>query len=247
VVDYYGFDRMTVTIAMSYTDRVLWRKVSQLQGGTTDKDSIGSSRGSSYEDHTSFLQLLAVASLYLAIKLFEKHRQIHEMLFDFVLMSKGKFSADEITRMESRILTDLEWNVVQMPIPQQFMYHFMKFTCLSFPSMSKTSARKIMNHANYFMEVIAFDNAFAHVNASVIASAALMIAIKLINDTYAADAIRSMLEHTVMARKPFTSSCTTCCCGGVGGTMMVSRLDIILHVMTRMDAYIKKHGAHDVV
>jgi Cyclin len=246
VVDYYNFDRITVTMAMCYIDRVLWRKVSRLllvegivRTNTTDTTSRTESRRNHQQDkNKSFLQLLAVASLYLAIKLFEKHYPIHNMLVDLVLMSKGKFSADEIIGMESYILKELEWNVVHVPVPQHFLHHLLKLAYVSFPAMNKSSANKIMNHANYFIEVVAFDNSFAQESASVIASAALLISIQqlLANDTYASDAIRATLEHTIMTRKPLPYSF----CGGI----MMSRMEIIQHVMERIDNFVTKHLHH---
>jgi hypothetical protein len=231
VVDYYSFDRITVTIAMSFMDRVLWKKASRL----VLEGSVDTSTNSLDSRTKDDLQLLAVASLYLAIKLFEKHNHIHEMLFDFVLMSKGKFSANEITGMESYILKELEWNVLHKPMPQQFLHHVMKLACLSYPGMSKASARQIMNHANYFIEVVVFDNSFAKVHASVIASAALLISVKLTNDAYASYAVRATLDNTVMTRKPLSSH-SSCGCMSI-----MSRLEFILHVMANMDAFTTKH------
>jgi len=127
-------------------------------------------------------ELLAVTSLYLAVKLFEKKRGfLGGLLCDFVVMSKGRFVAEDITKMEMEILELLLWRV-HPTTPQLFSCHFLKLFSRS-SSMSKSSIQMILEVSNFIIELALFDSSLIIEKPSSIASAAILIAMKGMNDT----------------------------------------------------------------
>lgn len=100
VVDHFGFDRGVVSIALDYLDRVVALKT----------------RSSGHSMHRREFQLIAVTSLYLAIKLhgetdsFDGPRRKLKIQA-YVTLSRGLFSVETLEAKELEILELLQWNV----------------------------------------------------------------------------------------------------------------------------------------
>ena len=100
VADHFGFEREAVSIALNYLDRAVAIKAREIDGPVPRRD----------------FQLIAVASLYLALKL---HGETDDVdgprrrlrLQAFVELSRGLFSAETIERMETELLGMLQWRV----------------------------------------------------------------------------------------------------------------------------------------
>jgi hypothetical protein len=100
VVDHFNFDREVVSFALNYLDRTVAIKVHSSQESLGKRD----------------YQLLAVTSLYLAIKL---HGEIDDIdsprrklrIGAFTELSRGFFQEDVIEKTERDILSALKWRV----------------------------------------------------------------------------------------------------------------------------------------
>ena len=100
VVDHFGFDREVVSIALNFLDRVIAHTTETTNASVPRKE----------------FQLVAVTSLYLAIKLHgetdaaegaPRKLRIHA----FVELSRGMFSIETLETMERGILASLDWHV----------------------------------------------------------------------------------------------------------------------------------------
>lgn len=149
-----------MTIAMSYFDRMLWKVVS-------------------CDAPEPCHELLAVATLYLAVKLFEKRRC--NILRDFVLMSRNQLTAQQITGMESELLSMLSWHV-HPTTPQLFSFYFLKLLSKSSSLVGKKYARNILEMANFIIELAVFDNSLVQEKPSAIAGASILIAMQTSDD-----------------------------------------------------------------
>jgi hypothetical protein len=153
VVDHFDLHREVVSITMSHLDRYL---------GTCD----------SSVDKNSF-QLLAMTSLYLAIKLNEyKHLIIpgSKSSMDTILqLSRGFFTLEQMEKMECNILQRLQWHV-HPPTPQLFVKHF-----LFFFSPEEHDAHDL---AQFLAELSVMDYFFVSYKPSEVAIAALLNAIE---------------------------------------------------------------------
>eukprot|EP00547_Thalassionema_nitzschioides_P016094 CAMPEP_0194234660 /NCGR_PEP_ID=MMETSP0158-20130606/2346_1 /TAXON_ID=33649 /ORGANISM="Thalassionema nitzschioides, Strain L26-B" /LENGTH=349 /DNA_ID=CAMNT_0038967923 /DNA_START=38 /DNA_END=1087 /DNA_ORIENTATION=- len=100
VVDHFGFDRGVVSIALDYLDRVVALKT----------------KSSGLSMHRREFQLIAVTSLYLAIKLHGETDTLDAprrklKIQAYVTLSRGLFSIETLEAKELEILELLEWNV----------------------------------------------------------------------------------------------------------------------------------------
>jgi hypothetical protein len=103
VVDFCKFRRETVGIGMSYLDRYL----AALDNRTAVTDR-------------KFYQLVAMTSLYIAIKIHEPLEMETSLLAD---LSRGCYTDLQIAEMELEILEALEWRLAG-PTPLCFVQHF---------------------------------------------------------------------------------------------------------------------------
>lgn len=100
VVDHFGFDREVVSIALNYLDRVVALKTESSPDGTTKRE----------------FQLIAVTSLYIAIKLHGETDSVdgprRKLRIDaFVELSRGFFQVEVIEAMERNIIESLDWRL----------------------------------------------------------------------------------------------------------------------------------------
>ena len=197
VVDHYGFDRETVTIAMSYFDRMLWKAVSN------------SSPPPCHE-------LLAVTCIYLAVKLFERMDRRSYLLRDLVLMSRRKFTKEEIVEMEAEILSTLSWHV-HPTTPRLFSFYFLRVMSRNAARSAArngasstlarsfdSSIRKVLEMANFIIELSSFESAVVQERPSAIAGAAIRLAMKELK-------LDAQIPTSVFCDHDTTSMNTSCC------------------------------------
>jgi len=147
VVDYYALERQTIVVGMSYLDRY------------TAQTSSFSKNG---------YQLAALASMYLAIKLYEPRKGKG---MDFTQLCKGSFTQDDMIDMEKKLLFSLSW-LVHPPTPQAFARSFLQLLPSSLTLFGK---QKIFEVSNYLIELTVFLSGY---KASTIACASFLIAIR---------------------------------------------------------------------
>jgi lipoyl(octanoyl) transferase len=100
VVDHFGFDREAVSIALNYLDRTVALKIGSSDDNMTKRE----------------FQLIAVTSLYIAIKLHGETDAIdgprRKLRIDaFVELSRGFFKVEVIEAMERNIIESLDWRL----------------------------------------------------------------------------------------------------------------------------------------
>jgi hypothetical protein len=154
VVDFCKFRRETVATSMSYLDRFLCTKDGQ---------------------HALFdrkhYQLVAMTTLYMAIKLHEPLEMETSLLAD---LSRGCYNEEEIAKMEQRILQALNWRI-QGPTALSFVQHFL---ALLPDSVHPAVATAIMDYARYQTELATSDYSLVDTKFSHVALAAIMNAVE---------------------------------------------------------------------
>jgi len=166
VVDYFNFERELVSVSLSYLDRYL-------------------SKSHRWRD-TIRVQLAAVTSLYLAIKLYGI-RKVSLSLF--VKLSKGRFSMDHILAMEGVILEDLSWKV-HPPTTLSFVNHFL--VVLNSESEISAMKHRVNEISRFLTELSAMEYAFVSLKPSSIALACILNAMDKLR--VSKQAVRSFTE-----------------------------------------------------
>eukprot|EP00956_Cyclotella_meneghiniana_P045838 scaffold386881_cov53-Cyclotella_meneghiniana.AAC.1 len=150
VVDHFDFDREIVAISMSYLDRYLAAR------------SV----------NRRIFQLVAMASLYLAMKLYEPGKILMSSLIDG---SRGYFLEEHIVTMEDAILQSLGW-LVHPPTA----YSFVKMMLLLLPrSMSPKDRHDTNELARFLTEMSVCDYWFVTKKPSNVALASLINALEI--------------------------------------------------------------------
>jgi hypothetical protein len=114
IVDHFGFDREVVSIALNYLDRAVALKTESSTDGTTKRE----------------FQLIAVTSLYIAIKLHGETGSVsgprRKLRIDvFVELSRGFFQVEVIEAMERTIIKSLDWRL-NPPTSLRFINNFLR-------------------------------------------------------------------------------------------------------------------------
>jgi hypothetical protein len=155
VVDFCKFRRETVAISMSsFLDRYLCTKVGR----------------SALIDRKDY-QLVAMTTLYMAIKLHEPLEMETSLLAD---LSRGCYNEVEITRMEQSILVALEWRI-NGPTTLSFVQHFL---ALLPDTVHPAVATAIMDYARFQTELATSDYSLVSTLYSHIALAAIFNALE---------------------------------------------------------------------
>ena len=148
VVDSCGIDRQTVIIAFSYVDRYL--------SNTTGTDIP-------VDDFV----LICMTSLYTAVKITFPESMIS--MSDLVVMSKGRFTAIDMRRMEYKIINSLQWRM-HPPTALSFLEIYVDMLP---PTVGKTSRHKLVKMCRNVFEQTTMDYQFITYRPSSIALAAL--------------------------------------------------------------------------
>jgi Cyclin, N-terminal domain len=180
VVDHFGMEREVVSVAMNYLDRTVAKILQE--------------HGHDYHIPKREFQLVAVASLYVAVKV---HGETEDTDMDprrlnvdvFVELSRGLFQAETIEAMEISILFNLNWHL-NPPTPLKFVAAMMKLI----PSWhgselgtqnpaSRTVFKAIFDVSMYLTELSFCVSTFTfHSKNSVIAYASILCAIEALED-----------------------------------------------------------------
>jgi Cyclin, N-terminal domain/Cyclin, C-terminal domain len=170
VVDHFSLDREVVSIALSYLDRVVALKT-QLAGEAM---------------HRREFQLIAVTSLYLAVKLHGESDSFHGprrklKILAFVELSRGLFTVDTLEAKELEILNLLEWRV-NPPTTVRFLATLLRLMP-EFSSLESVQHTRIVNAvyemARYLTELAVCVSSFSfNYKSSEIAYACILCAIE---------------------------------------------------------------------
>ncbi|CAB9501404.1 diatom-specific cyclin [Seminavis robusta] len=181
VVDHFGMEREVVSVAMNYLDRIV-AKTLQVHG----------------QDHhiaKREFQLVAVASLYIAVKLHGETDDIHmdrrRLNVDvFVELSRGFFNAEKIEAMELSILFNLDWHL-NPPTPLKFIASMMRLiptwpaTCeMGYPQADFQRVYKAIFDISMFLtELSVCLSTFTfHSKNSIVAYASILCAMEALED-----------------------------------------------------------------
>lgn len=158
VVDSYSLDREIMTIAMMYFDRFMSTR-----------------KCTSSKDNARF-QLVALSSLYLAIKLNEQRN----MSIEHVLkLSNGRFCENDLVSMEMELISTLNWHL-HPPTPQSFVHYLVllipNFKCSPTLTSCNDVKNMIFNVCNYIVELTAFESRMITEKPSTVATASILLA-----------------------------------------------------------------------
>jgi Cyclin, N-terminal domain/Cyclin, C-terminal domain len=154
VVDFCKFRRETVAISMSFLDRYL-----------------GTSQGRYALLDRKDYQLVAMTTLYMAIKLHEPLEMETSLLAD---LSRGCYNEMEITKMEQSILDALNWRI-QGPTVLSFVQHFL---ALLPDTVHPAVATAVMDYARFQTELATPDYNLVSCPHSHVALAAILNAVE---------------------------------------------------------------------
>lgn len=178
VVDHFNFDREVVSVALYYLDRVASLKV-EATGKPIPKREF---------------QLIAVTSLYIAIKL---HGETDDLegprkklkISAFQELSRGFFKVDTLEATERSMLQMLQWRL-NPPTSAQFVAYFLRMLPEWSPYECKHTheavAGKIFDMAKYLTELSVCVSAIVfRFKSSIIGYAAILSAIDSVSDSLA--------------------------------------------------------------
>ena len=168
VIDGKNLDRRIVSIALSYLKSFLTRQAE--------------------ESNKGFYQLAMLTSLYVAIKTHSSniYHDGRPMVFirEVVNWSDGVFTTKDITEMETRMLSTLDYHM-NPPVPQHFLdiiTPMLDADLIIIPLVKQ----HIITISNWLCDISATDSYFTSVKPSSVAYAAILVAV----DTSSAGALK---------------------------------------------------------
>lgn len=135
IADHFGFDREAVTISMNYMDRFLSRRLAEGDREDESESRWDTSSNDTYGSESidiRYFQLLAMTCLYLAIKIhgqndmYEGGSYMTMKMSDFVALSRGLFTMQNMVDMEVEVLSTLNWRL-NPPTLISFVTNFLHF------------------------------------------------------------------------------------------------------------------------
>jgi lipoyl(octanoyl) transferase len=197
VVDHFSFDREVVSVALYYLDRVS-SKHTEVSGKPVPKRQF---------------QLIAVTSLYIAIKLHGETDAVDGprlklRIAAFEELSRGHFKVETIEAMELSILGALQWRVNP---PTNF--HFLAYFLRLLPQWSEdeysesyeSMARRIFDIAKYLNELSVCLSTFTfHYRPSTVAYASILCAIDTLHHTLPYEIRVQFLNNIAAATETLT-------------------------------------------
>jgi lipoyl(octanoyl) transferase len=169
VVDHFGFDREVVSVALAFLDRVV-----ALQTQPTGEPM-----------HRRDFQLVAVTSLYLAIKLHGETDTVDGprrklKIQAFVELSRGLFSVETLEAKEREVLKMLQWNVnppTTVRIASTLLRLLPEWTVYENLTAHSSSATAIYEMARYLTELAVCVSTFSfNYKSSEVAYASILCA-----------------------------------------------------------------------
>lgn len=138
-------------------------------------------------------QLVATTALHLSIKLFDSSLV---KLDSLVRLCRGLFTAEDVVKMERRMIFSLGWHL-HPPTPSCFLVQFFSL----FPSnLSNSTREKIKASAETTIQKAICENSFMNCRSSMIAFAAIMISVEQLHD----------VELPIWQRQCFVMNMATC-------------------------------------
>ena len=165
MIDHFELDRENVSVAMEIVDRFMSNKANSITA--TVQDII--------YDRVKF-QLLAMAALYISIKINERVAYSSHLFAD---LSNGTYSVDKIENMEFHILQGLSWRI-NSPTSIQMARHILSVILLHVNIEESTEAF-ILDEVQLQTECAVKDHFFSMQRASTVAMAAIFNAVDQIN------------------------------------------------------------------
>jgi len=159
VSDFCKFQRETVAIGMDYLDRFLSTSSPRAIQALCDKKEF---------------QLVAMTSLYIAIKLFEPLAMDTGLLSQ---ISHGCYTEMDVVEMEQEILTSLLWRM-NGPTTNAFLSHIMTLLPPSAYGYDKTTAMTILDFSRFQAEIAVSDYDLSLQKPSTVALAAILNSIE---------------------------------------------------------------------
>ena len=175
VVDHLKYDREIVSIALNYLDRVI------AHGTETFKTSVPRKE----------FQLVAVTSLYLAMKLYCKlHDEAEDTptrvrIESFVALGRGMFSIETLEQQERTIMSTLDWHL-NPPTVVSFIKSFFRLFPRSWQgkSLQENILESYSEMATYLSELAICSCSISfHFQTSEIAYATILCALDALSET----------------------------------------------------------------
>jgi hypothetical protein len=205
VIDHFRLDREVVSCAMNIFDRYL-----AVRTKSFDLDSCPCQACQRSVDSRTF-QLTAMTSLYLAIKMYSDNSDEHLSpyrklrLTSFVELSRGQFSATDITEMESSILRELRWKV-HPPTPMTVVSYLLRLMPgrALVPRSCRESYDLVLHvlHelARYLTELsVCLGDVSTNHSPSQIAYAAILVSMDLLTNSALPRSVRVRLNEAVVS------------------------------------------------
>jgi hypothetical protein len=177
IVDIYSFERNVVPIGMSYLDRYALKFPSDC--GLRER-----------------CQLVALTSLYIAVKLHDAKR--NGTIAFFAKLSQGCFTIYDIQKVEERILHGLDW-LMNPPTPQSFLFVFVNLTSFIIPQFDRSLIKHIYEVANYVSELSFVHTAGNRTKASTLACASFLIAVREANENIIPNGYKSVIVCRILS------------------------------------------------
>lgn len=159
VSDFCKFQRETVAIGMNYLDRFLATSSPRAQRALRDKKEF---------------QLVAMTTLYIAIKLFEPLAMDAGLLSQ---ISHGCYTESEIVEMEQVILKSLAWRM-NGPTTHAFLNHIMALLPSSAYGYDESTAMSLLDISKFQAEIAVTDYDLSLQKPSTVALAAILNSIE---------------------------------------------------------------------
>lgn len=205
VIDHFRLDREVVSCALNIFDRYL-----ALKPKPVDVNSCPCPSCQRNVDSRCF-QLTAMTSLYLAMKIFSDnsdectspYRKLR--LSSFVELSRGQFSAQDITHMENVILRELKWKV-HPPTPMTSVSYLLRLMPPStFVPFGAQKSYDLVLHvlhelARYLTELSVCLGSVCTVHSpSQVAYAAILVSMDLLTHTALPHSVRNAFNEAVVS------------------------------------------------
>jgi hypothetical protein len=208
VVDHFGLDREVVSCGMNIFDRYLASRPRSYNADTCPCPACQKSIDS------RFFQLSAMTSLYLAMKMFSdssgEYNSRRLRLNAFVELSRGQFTAENVSRMESSILQDLKWKV-NPPTPMTVVPFLLRLmpSRRFFPSSCGQSYDLVLHvlHelARYLSELsVCLGSVSTVYTPSQIAYASVLVSMDLLTCTALPSPVRKAFNEAVVQNSAFS-------------------------------------------
>lgn len=207
VVDHFGLDREVVSSGLNIFDRYLASKPKNINAGSCPCPACQKNVDS------RLFQLSAMTSLYLAMKMYSDstddspYRRLR--LSAFVELSRGQFTAADVTQMERSILKELRWKV-NPPTPMTAVPYLLRL--MPSRTIAPSSLRKryeLVLHvlhelSRYLSELsVCLGGVTAHYSPSQIAYASILVSMDLLTCNALPRNIRQEFSESVLRTSRF--------------------------------------------